>query len=402
MRAYAVSLAIVGFALALLLGCEKKNPFEAKKGPPAESPSGIEQALGLDAGSLTVRVDPPAPAGDLKSELERFVNVDTCVAERAKLDPLVGDALGAIGYDTFLHDACRLLEAAKTKKREACDKIDASPLRARCQSLVAIAARTPESCPLLFDGIVARGRQPTCLAVAGRDPRLCAAESRAVIRTTCEALTARDDARCDALSAVERPSCKREVARFRSVLEPPLEGLPKLPAVHAKLVVKGEGTTPDLAKPESDLAADFARGAVVTLSPVRQRVELGTSGESELARIATAPTRGARAGVALIFTASSGGKSVAIPVLDRLELELPGQAPLITPSAKCDCKIEQARLDKTRGGEVSFVLSGTVRDGTRTYKIALDVATFVRDVVEDLPNARTIPPLHPPVPVKPR
>ena len=103
-------------------------------------------------GSLTVPVDPPAPAGDLKSELERFVNVDTCVAERAKLDPLVGDALGAIGYDTFLHDACRLLEAAKTKKREACDKIDASPLRARCQSLVAIAARTPESCPLLFDG----------------------------------------------------------------------------------------------------------------------------------------------------------------------------------------------------------------------------------------------------------
>src|SRR5688500_9512539 len=117
-------------AIALLfgaVGCEQKKPP-----PPSEvqveAVASQVAALGIDAGALgeTAFIDPPAPAGDLRTELDRFVNVETCVNERAKLDPLVGDALGAIGYETLLRDACRLLEAAKDKKREACDKIDSS------------------------------------------------------------------------------------------------------------------------------------------------------------------------------------------------------------------------------------------------------------------------------------
>src|SRR5262249_20086008 len=152
--------------------------------------------------------DPPPPAGDLKGELERFVNVDACVSERAKLDPLVGDALGALGYDTFLRDACRLLEAAKDKKRETCDRIDSSALRARCQSWVAMIAQTPDECPLQFDGLITRGRNASCVAIAARDPRLCAGEARTIQRATCDALVARDPVKCDGLLANQKAQCQ--------------------------------------------------------------------------------------------------------------------------------------------------------------------------------------------------
>ena len=69
-------------ALVLVAACDDKKV----SGPPAPStppPSGSTLTLGLDASVLGEPVDPPAPAGDLKAELERFVNVDTCVAERA-------------------------------------------------------------------------------------------------------------------------------------------------------------------------------------------------------------------------------------------------------------------------------------------------------------------------------
>ena len=125
-------------------------------------------------------------------ELERFVNLDTCVQERAKVDPLIGDALGAIGYDTFLRDACRMLEATKDRKKETCDRIDSSALRQRCLTWVAIVSQTPDACPLLYASVPTRGRAAMCVAVAGRDPRLCAGEGRAAPRATCEGLVARE------------------------------------------------------------------------------------------------------------------------------------------------------------------------------------------------------------------
>src|SRR5262249_17287676 len=151
-----------------------------------------------------------------------------CVTARAaRLDPLVGDSLGAIGYDTFLRDACRLLEATKDRKRETCSKIDSSALRARCQTWVAMASQTPDACPMQFEGVLTHGRNASCLAIAARDPRLCAGESRTIQRATCEAMVARDPAKCEDLVASQRPLCKREVMRFRSVLSAPLEGLEK-------------------------------------------------------------------------------------------------------------------------------------------------------------------------------
>jgi hypothetical protein len=389
-------------AAAIVTGCNDKaklGPQTAPSVAPA-SPSSVAAVLGLDAGAFVDIADPPAPAGDLKADLDRFVNVESCVKERANIDPLVGDGLRAIGYDTFLRDVCRLLEAAKDKKRETCDRIDSSAMRTRCQSWVAMVAQTPDTCPLQFDGIATRGRNVTCLAVAGKDPRLCTAEPRTSVRATCDALAARDEARCDVLIPPDRPGCKREVTRWRALLATPLTGMPALPAARGKLVVKGDSGTPDPPTPEADLATEFARGAVVVTSRERARVELGMIGESETSRIAPSPNRRARLGIAVLLEPATTPKDPPKPLLERLELEIPGEATLVYPGVRCDCRITTARVDRTRGGEIALALKGTISAGSRSYQLDVDLVTFVRDVVSEqgVVGGRVLPPVHPTIP----
>ena len=394
-------LGLATTAAVLVTACDdRKGPRPAPSVAPA-SPSSIAETLGIDAGGLVDTADPPPPAGDLKADLDRFVNVETCVKERANVDPLVGDGLRAIGYDTFLRDACRLLEAAKDKKRETCDRIDSSPMRARCQSWVAMVAQTPDTCPLIFEGVATRGRNVTCLAVAGKDPRLCAGEARTATRATCEALSSREEARCDTLVPSDRPGCKRELARWRSLLATPLTGMPKLPTSRGKLTVKGDAGTPDPPTSEADLASEIARGGVVVTSRERSRVELGMIGESETSRIAPSPNRRPRLGLAVLLEPGPTPKDPQKALLERLELEIPGEATLVYPGVRCDCRVTTSRVERTRGGEIALAVQGTVSAGTRTYKIDVDLATFVRDVVSEQSvmggggGGRVLPPVHP-------
>ena len=384
LRLFLAVVTAVVTAAVLVTACDDKTsgPRPAPSVAPA-SPSSIAETLGIDAGGLVDTSDPPPPAGDLKADLDRFVNVETCVNERANVDPLVGDGLRAIGYDTFLRDACRLLEAAKDKKRETCDRIDSSPMRARCQSWVAMVAQTPDACPLLFEGVATRGRNMTCLAVAGKDPRLCAGEPRTATRATCEALASGEQARCDALVAADRPGCKRELARWRSLLATPLTGMPKLPTPRGKLSVRGDSGTPDPGTPEADLASELARGGVVVTSRERSRVEIGMIGESETSRIAPSPNRRARLGLAVLVEPGAAPKDPQKPLLERLELEIPGEATLVYPGVRCDCLVTTARVDRTRGGEIALAIQGTISAGTRSYKLDVELTTFVRDVVSE-------------------
>ena len=394
-----VVLLLFATAGAAGVACDDKKPGPPP--PPAgsavapASPASVVAMLGLDAGVFSETADPPAPAGDLKAELDRFVNVETCVRERANLDPLVGDALRAIGYDTFLRDACRLLEAAKDKKKETCEKVDSSALRLRCQSWVAMVAQTPETCPLQFEGVPTRGRNVTCLAIAGKDPRLCQGEPRTTVRATCDAMANRDDTKCDVLLPADAPSCKREVTRWRSLLAPPLSGLAKLPVARGKLVVKGDTGTPDPPTTDADLSTEFARGGVVVTSRERARVELGMIGESETSHIAPSPNRRARLGLAVLLDPGATPKDPPKPLLERLELEVPGEATIVYPPARCDCRLTASQVDRTRGGEIRLQLQGVVGAGTRSYKIDVDLATFVRDVVSETVGSRVLPPVHP-------
>ena len=380
--------------LLLVAACD-----DSKKPPPppisSAAPVGSVQLPAIDGG-LDLS-DPPPPAGDLKEELERFVNVEQCVSERAKIDPLLGDALRGIGYDTFVRDACRMLEAAKDRKRETCEKIDSSALRSRCQSWVAMIAQQPEQCPLVYEALPARGRQPSCIAIAGRDPRMCIGEARSAPRATCEAMASRDEQKCDALLPNDKASCRREHARWKNLLSAPLEGLAKLPAVQSKMTLKGDGPTPDPAQPEVDLAQDFARGVVVVTLRDRARVEIGSLGESEAVRVAPSPNKKPRAGLAVLLEPPAlGSKEAPKPVLQKLEIEVPGEATLVYPGgAKCECKVTTARIDRTRGGDVAIVVEGVIGLGTKAYKVNINVATFVRDVVVEQAGSKALPPLHP-------
>src|SRR6185312_15827417 len=141
-----------------------------------ESPAaGLVRQLGIDAGDLDPHLDPAAPGGDLRADIERFTPLDRCVAERAPVDPLVGDALESIGYATFLRDACRVVEAAKTAEPARCDAIDASSLRDKCRATEAGVAAVPDACPWENAARPGRGRDPVCVAIAARDLTLCAA-----------------------------------------------------------------------------------------------------------------------------------------------------------------------------------------------------------------------------------
>ncbi len=375
------------------------------------TPASVAARLGIDAAVFVDAVDtmdPPAPPGDLKEELERFVNLDICVKEKARLDPLVGDALRAIGYDTFLRDACRLLEAAKDPTHERCDSIDSSGMRVECKKWVAMISRVPAACPLDFEGLEARGRAVTCVAVASDDPRLCASERSLEPRATCDALTSRDDAKCAVLYGDRRAACAREVSRWRSLLlatlRSPLKPLPKLTATRGTLTVKsadgemketGDAGTLAPVVLHADVASEVAQGAVVVTSRDRARVELGMRGESTLSRVAHSPSGSTRLGIALVMEPNAIAKEPPKPVLERLELAIPGESTVVYPPATCDCRLTHVHVDRARGGEVSLLLEGTLSQGNRSYSIQLNLATFVRDVVEEGPDSHVLAPVHP-------
>jgi hypothetical protein len=387
--------------LGAVVACENKP--EASK-PPSEtpaSPASIAAALGIDAAALAPPIDPPPPAGDLKVELERFTTVEQCVRERAgTIDPLVGDGLHAIGYDTFLRDACTMLEASKLKDKKKCGAIDATSLRVRCETMVAMVSNQPDECPWDVPDLPARGRASTCVAVAARDPRLCVTEPR-FGKVQCEAIASRDDKKCASLPEGERAACRREVERFKNVLEPAIAA-PALAAPAGKLTIEPIEGTPEPQSKNADVTIDVARGVVLVGGVDRASFELGYArgpgGAAFLAPMPAARTR---------FAAKvSVARDVTSARLDSFELDVPGAGTISVPGARSDLKLVVTKLERARGAEVAFSIEGAVGVAPRAYKIKLDATTFVRDVVSDLAAAkaggRPTSPGTPAVPALPR
>ena len=216
---HATVTVIVSLLAVFPLGACEKSPFESERSstvdPPPPTPA--PRRMGLDSGFEIERADPPPPAGDLKEDVTRFSTLEECVAQHAVIDPLVGDAVRSIGYDTLLRDACRLLQALKMKDTSPCVAISASALQNRCESLVAMALQDPEKCPWYSATEKQHGREPGCLAVATRDPRSCAAGLEST-RATCEALSTGDPSRCASATGDERATCARDVERERTLL----------------------------------------------------------------------------------------------------------------------------------------------------------------------------------------
>jgi hypothetical protein len=361
--------------LVVLASCDDAPPPEPMRPPPR--PSAIARAPAADAAVAEPSVDPPAPVGDLLAELERFTTVDACVKERASLDPLVGDALAAIGYDTLLGDACRMFDAAKARDPRRCEAIEASPLRERCASLVAIIARDADQCPWEVPSRPALGREPVCLAVVTRDERTCAA-AIGMRRPVCEALVTLDAKRCDAQALEsERAACKRELGRFSPVLATG-RGEKAASATRARGVVQVtpmEGT-PAVSPSEVDVSGELAPGVVLVEQRDALRFEVGRITPPAVSRFGAPPL--ARPQIALIAFAPKPGKVIK---LERCELSLPGRRAIV--SDPCTLAVRTQKLDGVRGGEVTLSLDGVLEDRvmSHAYKVHYELTTFVRDVL---------------------
>ncbi len=344
----------------------------------------VEKALGVEAGELELRVDPPAAAGDLAGEIASFTTVDACIDSHAHLDPLLGDALEAIGYDTFVRDACRVLDAAKARDPKRCDAIDASALRRQCASTVAAALGDADVCPWMVASRPALGRDASCLAIASHDPRLCAAEETSIARATCEAIARHDAAPCAKLPLkADQARCKRDADRWRNVTPPRTPGVAgsapdgggASPPVEASLHVE---SADDAGAPvDANLAPDLGRGLVVVAERGGHRFSVGPLNDSGLGFVAPSPH--VQATLALELFASSDGKRVEV---NRAELLVPGRSPVATPLARSTLVAKISKLEPTRGGTASLTVDGTIGDSSGTWRVHLQATTFVRDVVD--------------------
>jgi hypothetical protein len=333
----------------------------------------------MEAGELELRVDPPAAAGDLAGEIAAFTTVDACVDSHAHLDPLLGDALEAIGYDTFVRDACRVLDAAKARDPKRCDAIDASALRRQCTTTVAAVVGNADLCPWMVASRPALGRDASCLAIASRDPRLCAAEETSAARASCEAIARHDTASCTKLPLkADQARCKRDADRWRNVSVAASGPQPRdsgSSAVEATLHVE---SAEDAGAPiDANLAPDLGRGLVVVTERGGDRFSVGPLSDSGVGFVAPSPHVQATLGLELF--ASSDGKRVEV---NRAELLVPGRSPVATPLARSTLVAKVSKLGPARGGEVSLTVDGTIGDSSGTWRVHMQATTFVRDVVD--------------------
>jgi hypothetical protein len=365
--------------LALLAGCDNDHgraPPVPSEPPPAPVTS-IAHALGIDAGELEPSVDPPAPAGDLKAELDAFTTVDACAQQRARVDPLIGDALEAIGYDTFLRDACRVLDAAKARDPKRCQAIDASTLRGRCEATVAEIAGDPDACPWVLPTRRTLGRDAACVAIASRDARLCAGVGDSGARATCEAIVRHDAAPCAKLSLrADQARCARDVERWRTATPPADASAAAMAAPAGKLHVEGVGGS-SAAPVDVDLGPDLAHGLVLVEQRDGARIVVGPLDDAGVGFVAATPQR--RASLALELLAPTAGKDARI---ERAQLLLPGHLPLATPAASSTLTAKVAKLEHARGGAVTWTVDGDLGSPEATWHVHAEGSTFVRDVVK--------------------
>ncbi|MFO0671676.1 MAG: hypothetical protein U0235_18940 [Polyangiaceae bacterium] len=223
----------------------------------------------------------PAPAsGDLTADLAHFTTLDACVNERHLDDPVLGDAVLALGYDGFARDACRVLAAAKSGRAAECRPITVSRSRATA-SLSSRSSARPRR-------VSARSVGPrpgaSCVALAARDRRLCASV-REDERARCEALLTGDEKRCGGAPRAERQSCVRDVARLRGLLKDAPRDLAPFVAPAGAFKIE-PGTAPRCAdRARARSRSRFAKGSSSRSSPGRCRCgawsSAPSSGEAE-------------------------------------------------------------------------------------------------------------------------
>lgn len=362
-------------ALAIL-ACDSKGKERPVPVPMPMAPTAIAEKLKLDAGMLDLPTDPIGPAGDLQGEAARFTSIDACVNEHAKLDPLVGDAIRAIGYDTFLRDTCRGLDAIKAKDLKRCDLVEVSSLRAHCQNTYAIALGLPDACAFQNSLSKDRGRVPSCVAVASRSLALCASTETYVERASCEALLTQESFRCKSLPSMDRLRCEHDIERMRGFLSTEKIDKAAAKAAIATLDLEAAHGSEAVTPPKSDFSKDMQKGVVV----IADGGELVASFGSKLHSDGTflVPSRASQARLSLVIAVGKTGSAR----VKHLEVDVPGRALVSLEGDHCDCTLKNVSLGDHRGSDVRLELDASVGSPPNAFKLHAVVKTFMRDLVK--------------------
>jgi hypothetical protein len=363
---------------AVAAGCDPSpsvgdRPLVARTRQPAPPPRADD--TDAEPAVATEVIDPAPPPGDLKSEIDGFTTLDGCVKTHARLDPLVGDAIEALGYDTLLRDACSIVEAAKALDVRRCAVIEVSSLRERCVATVAEVAGKADACPWEMPGRPLRGRDPACLAIAARDARLCAAVVQASEREACVAVAAGEPAACNKLPReADRARCARAAARWRTLLTIAAPR-PRL-AVTGKLHLEAAGETPF----DSDFAEELERGLVVEEQNAGLRLRVGSalgSGMDDLDRDKVV----VELVVPPVDPAQATPPAPAVRV-ERLDAIVRGhRVTLVSPARATGITVKVTSLERARGSRVELSIAGVFGDGPSAANAHVELQTFVRDVV---------------------
>lgn len=363
-------------SLALLAACDGKPKERRVPVPMPMAPTAIAEKLKLDAGMLELPTDPLPPAGDLQGEAARFSSIDACVQEHARVDPLVGDSIRALGYDTFLRDTCRVLEAIKQRDLKRCDAIEVSSLRAYCQNTYATALGVPDACAFQNTLSKDRGRNPTCIAVASRSLALCASTETYVDRSSCEALVLQESFRCKPLPTMDRLRCEHDIERMRGFLAgEKVEKTPAKPAV-GTIDLEAIHGSEAVTTPHGDFSKELSRGIVLTNEGGLLGMAFGTKLHTEGTFLVASRASQARMNVSI--AAGKGGTGAKVK---HIEVDVPGRALISAEGDRCDCLVRNLLLSESRGGEVSFDLDATLGSAPNAFKVRAKVRTFVRDMV---------------------
>lgn len=362
-------------ALFALSACDQGPPERPSRQAPQPLPrpgheASVEQLLGIDASALAdpgPPPDPAPPAGNLRQEMQDFTTLEHCVQARAAFDPVVGDAIDALGYDTLQRDACRVLEAIKNKNPQACTPILASSLRDHCLSSVAIAQGDSSLCPT-----IATGHEPFCVALAQRDERLCSLVGSSK-RTACRAVLQHDPSVCRGISR-----CERAVNRWHDLI-PEVSAKPDL---GTRVVI----TATELVDAGAPEPIERNLSAVVLPATVRRslqgtRLQLGDQDPSAWppASLAQSPV------LSLTIqgddkTFKQGSHTLQAESIELVAL-LPKIGKLESASVSEPATLEVDVLRTDIGAPVRFTLHAVAADQQRRFQVQLRVNTFVRDVV---------------------
>ena len=368
---------IVGLSVFASLACDSKPKDRFVPVPTPMAPTAIAEKLKLDAGMLELPTDPVGPAGDLQGEAARFTSIDACVAEHAKLDALVSDAIRAIGYDTFLRDTCRGLEAIKQKDIKRCDSVEVSSLRTHCQNTYAMALGDPEACAFQNSLSKDRGRVPTCIAVASRMLSLCASTETYVERTSCEALLLQESFRCKSLPSMDRVRCEHDIERMRGFLATEKVDKTATKASLATLDLEAIHGSAAVSPGKSDFSKDLQRGVVLLTEGGQNMLTVGARLHSDGTFLV--PSRATQARLSVTLTSGKEGTGARVT---HLEVDVPGRALVSLEGDHCDCVLKNVSVPSSRGGEVRFELDGNVGSPPNAFKIHAVVRTFARDIVK--------------------